>query len=470
MNRLYWLSYFTALINVAPGNLNLLNGKHLVVGSQVNLISIKFSFVTLVHVSITRNISGHIVQREGVAAETLKVLSQRFNFTYSTLQVNDSYLENDDGFPGVTHYVVKGACDLVIGAIVMTTGRAMLMDFAEGYTYTTVAMLIPMPEPSENASAITKPFQISVWIALLLLIPLTSIAIYFSILPTPWCPATTIRNNDPAMNQRAPLTISQVIYEISQTLLCQGGRLPVMQRNAVYFVLGSWCLAAFVLVSAYNSVLISYVLGSNAKPLASSATELVDKPNIHIVVEKGRAIDIILSAAKDGLYKQLGDKLRSNPKSRCVKKQECTELVKSGSYAYFHSMFVAITIIDDDFKATKKCSLALARKSDPTPGSMSWALPKHSPYVKVFTKGFMELHQAGLVDFWTRTELEKRKHFSYCRKEAEWKQRSTQFDNKTRINLKNVSGAFYVLIMGYILSLVCFFIENASFKIKKLKN
>jgi ionotropic glutamate receptor len=42
--------------------------------------------------------------------------------------------------------------------------------------------------------------------------------------------------------------------------------------------------------------------------------------------------------AKQGLYKQLGDKLRTQSKSNCTTRQECIDLVKLGSYAYLNVM------------------------------------------------------------------------------------------------------------------------------------
>ena len=48
----------------------------------------------------------------------------------------------------------------MIGQVVMTPSRLAQMDFAERYTYTPVALLIPMPELSNQAIAVLlKPFQ-----------------------------------------------------------------------------------------------------------------------------------------------------------------------------------------------------------------------------------------------------------------------------------------------------------------------
>jgi hypothetical protein len=70
-------------------------------------------------------------------------------------------------------------------------------------------------------------------------------------------------------------------------------------RNAVYFVVGSWCLGALVLGCAYNSLLISYILGSNSEPLVDSLAKLVKNPNVQLVVEKGRGIELALLVLKN---------------------------------------------------------------------------------------------------------------------------------------------------------------------------
>ncbi len=116
--------------------------------------------------------------------------------------------------------------------------------------------------------------------------------------------------------------------------------------------------------------------------------------------------------------------MRSQSKSNCATRQECIDLVKSGSHAYLNVIllrisdknealllreivlflksqivihfilylkkteFVAINFIDEEYTATGKCNLALAHQIEAIPGSLAWALPKRSPYTRLFTKGY----------------------------------------------------------------------------------
>jgi hypothetical protein len=45
------------------------------------------------------------------------------------------------------------------------------MDFAEGYAYTNVVIIIPMPESSGNSAAIAYPFQMQVFHFILIITP-----------------------------------------------------------------------------------------------------------------------------------------------------------------------------------------------------------------------------------------------------------------------------------------------------------
>ena len=54
-----------------------------------------------------------------------------------------------------------------------------------------------------------------------------------------------------------------------------------------------------ILGCAYNSLLISYILGSNSKAMIDSLTEPTTNPNVQLVVEKGRGIEISLLVLKN---------------------------------------------------------------------------------------------------------------------------------------------------------------------------
>ena len=67
------------------------------------------------------------------------------------------------------------------------------------------------------------------------------------------------------------------------------------KKLAFRVIAGAWCLACFVLVTAYNSVLISFVTSPNAVPLISSIHDLKNTTAVKLVVDKGMGFDITLT-------------------------------------------------------------------------------------------------------------------------------------------------------------------------------
>ena len=67
--------------------------------------------------------------------------------------------------------------------------------------------------------------------------------------------------------------------------------------------------------------------------------------------------------------------------------------------------------------------------------------------------GFMELHEEGLIEIFIQTHQQRLRNASQCLNEVRKRQQITApTENKTKITLANFSGAFYVLVIGYFIS------------------
>ena len=60
-------------------------------------------------------------------------------------------------------------------------------------------------------------------------------------------------------------------------------------------VLGGWCLAVFILVNVYDSLLTSYITAPNPRPLIKSIYEIRTRPELRVVVNKNLNIDTLFS-------------------------------------------------------------------------------------------------------------------------------------------------------------------------------
>ncbi|EFX79068.1 hypothetical protein DAPPUDRAFT_104768 [Daphnia pulex] len=349
-----------------------LNGKHLSVAPS--------SFP--VAITVERNSSGHVIAMDGVSPRMLEWMSARFNFSYSIFHyLNKTSIEGTKEIPGFAFYLANGQCDLVMGAIGITTTRIVLVDLSSGYLYSSVTFMIPMPDSMNNIAAVVKPFQLPVWIAIFCVFPCVSAAFYFS-----------QQFYQVAINNKRLLSsfFSSYLFYISGVLLNQGSYCPD-KRLFVRCIASAWCLAAFVLVTSYNSLLISYVTTPNAEPLIRSIQDLSNASRIHVVVNGGQGFDIILSNGiypNGSIYKDLRDKLRNYPKSRCRTTETCVDLVKSGNHVYINTLLAIMDAMQKDFKTTGKCDLALVKETEYSL-PWTWALAKKSLYTEYINRGLL---------------------------------------------------------------------------------
>ena len=66
------------------------------------------------------------------------------------------------------------------------------------------------------------------------------------------------------------------------------------RQLAILLLAGAWCLVCFVLVTAYSSVVISFLTAPETfKPIINSINDLPMKPEIRVTVNKGWTPDKI---------------------------------------------------------------------------------------------------------------------------------------------------------------------------------
>ncbi|XP_046641479.1 ionotropic receptor 93a-like [Daphnia pulicaria] len=111
--------------------------------------------------------------------------------------------------------------------------------------------------------------------------------------------------------------------------------------------------------------------------------------------------------------------------------------------------------IRKDYIKTGKCNFQIAKESFIS-ATASFALPKNSPYTPTINQGILELLQIGLIDHWD----------TWFRPMPPQCNGKPPNGNKTKklspLSLKNLTGAFLVLLVGLSLSILVFLIEKIN--------
>jgi hypothetical protein len=86
------------------------------------------------------------------------------------------------------------------------------------------------------------------------------------------------------------------MFRVFTGLQAQGGT-SRDQKLTIRVLAGTWCVACFVLVTAYSSVLTSFVTSPYYKPLIRSVHDIPKNPQIKITLNRGWVPDRVFSVS-----------------------------------------------------------------------------------------------------------------------------------------------------------------------------
>nr|CAH0102967.1 unnamed protein product [Daphnia galeata] len=229
-------------------------------------------------------------------------------------------------------------------------------------------------------------------------------------------------------------------------LLSQGG--PCLsKRLQIRLVAGVWCLATFLFVQAYSSVLFTYVVAPVNRPIINSIYDVIYNNDISLFKNDTTV-----------LLTKLTNKLDSISNSRCINISDCVYQVKPGSRnVYMEGSLYAKDQIRTDFKRTGKCNLQFAKEGFFN-YYVTFALPKNSPYTQSINQGLLKLQQTGIIDYW---DLWFRPMPPQCNGKPISGNKAPQ--KKSSLSFKNLTGAFILIGVGLSLSTLVFLCEQIVF-------
>ena len=73
------------------------------------------------------------------------------------------------------------------------------------------------------------------------------------------------------------------------------GNVTAKKLNLRLVIGACWCFVAFVLLTAYNSVLTSFVSAPHVQPLVETAEDVAQKSHVNPVTIKNKGVDIMIT-------------------------------------------------------------------------------------------------------------------------------------------------------------------------------
>ncbi|XP_057374712.1 ionotropic receptor 93a-like [Daphnia carinata] len=345
------------------------------------------------------------------------------------------------------------------------------MDYTSSFLWVDgLNIVVPRPGEESRLFAFTRPFQPTVW----LWIFVAMIFIVGGMTLFTWhyyCCGLVNEisdvNSDHQHHERIKSNgqnmlsyfSSSVIYVIN-TMTNQGCK-EAFGRHSFRILVGFWLLGAMVLVNSYAGIVISSLTVPKMKPPIETLEDLAASKDVSLIIRHDVSIGEQILKATNGIYKILGDKVRSHPNQILGDPFRVNAMLETGKYGYpfvraFNDWFVALQYKKDGhcrFHSSKTLSVPL--------GYYSWLVKKGNPNARIFSKGIMNLWETGLIFFWGNRAIGVARAgecFDGKRQKSEAKQIS--------IRLADLTSAFVILGIGLGLALLCFSLEQIK-SIKK---
>lgn len=157
--------------------------------------------------------------------------------------------------------------------------------------------------------------KLQVWIGVLLATVVITLLLYMAEATYRYIPSRDAGNDEsmraiPSYVLGVILNQGNVIFKchlqhVKLTKCNQPGGYCASKRNAIRLLATCWCLASVAFIYSYNSVLIAYLTLSDPYILINSIEELKDRPDVHLVTDRGLSTEARLLVRFEFLHSKI---------------------------------------------------------------------------------------------------------------------------------------------------------------------
>ncbi|KAK8378625.1 hypothetical protein O3P69_009371 [Scylla paramamosain] len=277
-------------------------------------------------------------EASGLQVEVLDTLGYTLNFTYTMMTRPEDWLwgELQDGaWTGMLGKVHSGEKNFTVNFFGYNLERTRAFDASSPYWMEGYGLTILAPPPLPKWRAAYYPFNVFVW-----------------------------------------------------GMLC--GRLPA--GGDWVDAAATWCLAAFILTTAYTANLFAFLSVPAFPPRIRTVEELAESSLRVTMCDYGEFVPEALNVSGNQYYRALGTKLDLHEEYN-----NTLPLLINGSHAFLESYSysrILLKLSDYDVSATYML------KEQLYPAHLCWYYKKHSPWKHRLDRGLVRLVEAGLVGHW----------------------------------------------------------------------
>ncbi|KAI5707054.1 hypothetical protein M8J75_013960 [Diaphorina citri] len=373
---------------------------------------------------ITAN-PGEPIQYKGVIFEVLNQLARNLNFTYTVLIASN----NTEGYTNgsyISPYVQTLEGEQDASPTANPTWDKMI-DFVSQKRVFLAAAAFTHTYKHENIINYTAAISVEPYVFLVARPRELSKTLLFT---APFTPA--IRE------QSGFHKFSNCVWYIYGALLQQGGgKLP--EADSGRLVIGTWWLFVLVIVTTYCGNLVAFLTFPMMDTPVTNVNELLEnKWRLSWGMSEFSTLHTTLQNSQDNpKLKELYDSMETH---RDVT-DSVVARIRSGSHVFIQRKTTLLYLLKKQFQKSNSCDFSLGDEEF-AEEQLSMVLAQGSAYMPVINREIGRMHRVGLIHKWLQDYLPK--------KDKCWSESKSAQGTNHMVNLNDMQGSFFVLIIGCI--------------------
>ncbi|KAK7103776.1 hypothetical protein V1264_018609 [Littorina saxatilis] len=419
----------------------------------------------------TRDRSGGLVYT-GLCMDLLNELASVLNFTYQIVEppANEGWgNQNASGYwEGLVGQVDRQEVDVVVAPMSISIERTLVMDATYPFMTNYLAAIYKKPDPAlDKWRTYLRPFRGEVLLCLGITLVLVTCLVHVISWISPQKKTVSAEaekdkhedthdKNSKKKQQRFPgPSPDDGFWYLYGALLSQGGMI-LPRSSSGRMLVAAWWLFSIVMGATYSGNLIAFLtVQLEIKPF-NNLEQMLEQDTYTWGVAEKTVSHTILMESRNPILKEIGNKLMgfaaSDPDVLSMDDDVQMAKAKAGEYVYITDS------VGGEVWTKEHCDFDQIIAEDSAANPYVVALPRGSPYTRLFDEYVMRIVEAGLIKKW------KQDWFAddiLCVKSI--------VTDSPKISVLDVQSVLYVSVIGFGLALIALSLECLCHRHPKLR-
>lgn len=370
----------------------------------------------------------------GLEYKLLKLLSEGLKFQYELLVPDEmqwGWEKEDGNWTGLTEMIRRNQADIALSKIGYTYDRARVVNFSFPYGIETMPFATKAPAILGKEMAIIKPFTPEVWLYLLISIIFVSFFIKFLL--------------------KEKYSMTDIVFSSIGRILLQSLELKSTKLGNTVFIF-SWTLSAMFISYSYTALLLSFLTFPIKEPTINNKQMLLNAiktDSYRCYSFRGSNLVKSFLVTQDDVVKAIGEEIVKNDWYITASKDSISECIIKGKQA--------VLAASNDFKFMPQDQVFIP---DDDFGVIFWAIQVKKEFccLRQLDSFIHKMTASGL--------LKKISDDFYFRQMLAYNKKEVFVESTLELELNEVSGAFFLLCLGYGIASIVLFSEVMHFRLK----